>query len=169
MSIVEFQPQPGESILYRTTPNHKWYVIAWKISSGVVGITILTFIIYGLLAGPTEAAFISFLPAWAASLATRSLYLGLFPLTAVAWVAEEVACTYIGEFILTDQHIWVRGSPYAWSQNATPLEDIASLTWRRDAIFIKQKSSQKIQVHIFSDGKLFVKAYEQFTGKSKTP
>jgi hypothetical protein len=169
MSIVEFQPQPGESILYHTTPNRKWYVIAWKISSGVVGITILTFIIYGLLAGPTEAAFISFLPAWAASLVSRSLYLGLIPLAAVAWVAEEVACTFIGEFILTDQRIWVRGSPYAWSQNATPLEDIASLSWRRDAIFMKQKSTRKMQVHIFSDGKLFVKAYEQFAGKLKAP
>jgi|GEM_PF-1524774 len=169
MPIVEFHPQPGESILYRITTNRKWYVIAWKISSGVVGIIVLTFIIYGLFAGPTETAFITFLPAWAASLLTRSLYLGPVPLVAVAWVAEEVACTLTGEFILTDQRIWVRGSPYAWSQNAIPLEDIASLTWRRDAIFMKQKSSRKIQVHIFSEGKLFVKAYEQFTGKSKTP
>ncbi|MDP2993919.1 MAG: hypothetical protein Q8N46_02225 [Anaerolineales bacterium] len=169
MSIVEFQPQPGESILYRTTPNRKWYVIAWKIGSSVVGITILTFIIFTLLKGPTEAAFISFLPAWAASLLIKSLYLGLFPLAAAAWVAEDVACTFIGEFILTDQRIWVRGSPYAWSQSVTPLEDIVSLTWRRDAIFIKQKSNRKIQVHMISDGKLFVKAYEQFAGKSKTP
>lgn len=169
MSIVEFQPQPGESILYRTTPNRKWYVIAWKIGSSVVGITILTFIIFTLLEGPTEAAFISFLPAWAASLLIKSLYLGLFPLAAAAWVAEDVACTFISEFILTDQRIWVRGSPYAWSQSVTPLEDIASLTWRRDAIFIKQKSNRKIQVHMISDGKLFVKAFEQFIGKSKTP
>jgi hypothetical protein len=80
-----------------------------------------------------------------------------------------VASIFIGEFILTDQHFWVRGSPYAWSQSATALEDIASLTWRRDAIFIRQKSARKIQVHMYSDGKLFVKAYEQFAGKSKTP
>ncbi|HEX7541104.1 MAG TPA: hypothetical protein VF352_03155 [Anaerolineales bacterium] len=112
-----------------------------------MGITILTFIIFALLAGPTEAAFISFLP---------------------AWVAEDVACTFISGFILTDQRIWIRGSPYAWSQSATPLEDIASLTYRRDAIFIRQKSTRKIQVHMFSDGKLFVKACEQFAGKSKT-
>lgn len=169
MSIVKFQSQPGESILYRTTPNRKWYVIAWKIGSGVVGITILTFLIYALFSGPTEGAFISFLPAWAASLLTKFLYLGLFPLAAAAWVAEDLTCTFIGEFILTNQRIWVRGSPYAWSQSATPLEEIASLTWRRDAIFIKQKSTRKIQVHMISDGKLFVKAYEQFVGKSKTP
>ncbi|MBE3038834.1 MAG: hypothetical protein IMZ62_08495 [Chloroflexi bacterium] len=169
MSIVEFQPQPGESILYRTTPNRKWYVIAWKIGSSVVGITILTFIIFTLLTGPTEGVFISFLPAWAASLLIKSLYLGLFPLAAAAWVAEDVACTFISEFILTDQRIWVRGSPYAWSQSVTPLEDIASMTWRRDAIFMKQKSTRKIQVHMFSDGKLFVKAYKHFVGKSRTP
>jgi len=168
MAIVEFQPQPGESILYRTNHNRKWYVIAWKIGSGVVGITILTFIIVGLLAGPTESAFISFLPTWIANLLTKFLYLGLVPLAATAWVAEDVACTFIGEFILTDQHIWVRGSPYAWSQSATPLDDIVSLTWRRDAIFLRQKSTRKIQVHMFAEGKLFVKAYEQIVGKSKT-
>jgi hypothetical protein len=84
-------------------------------------------------------------------------------------VAEDLTCTFIGEFILTNQRIWVRGSPYAWSQSATPLEEIASLTWRRDAIFIKQKSTRKTQVHMISDGKLFVKAFEQFVGKSKTP
>jgi hypothetical protein len=84
-----------------------------------------------------------------------------------AWVVEDVACVVIGEFILTNQRIWVRGSPYAWSQSATPLDEIASLTWRRDAIFIRHKSSRKIQVHMFSEGKLFVKAYEQFTGKLK--
>jgi hypothetical protein len=39
-----------------------------------------------------------------------------------------LTCTFIGEFILTNQRIWVRGSPYAWSQSATPLEEIASLT-----------------------------------------
>ena len=168
MSIVEFQSLPGESILYRTTPNRKWYVIAWKISSGVVGIAILTFILFALLAGPTESDFVSFLPAWAASLLAKFLYLGVVPLASAAWLAEDVACTFIGEFILTDQRIWVRGSPYAWNQSATPLEDIASLTWRRDAIFIKQKSTRKIQVHMVPDGKLFMKAYEQFTIKSKT-
>jgi len=169
MPIVEFQPWHGESILFRSIPNRKWYVIAWKIGSGIVGITIFTFIIFSLLAGPTEGVLISFLPAWAASLLAKFLYLGLFPLAAAAWVTEDVTSTFIGEFILTNQRIWIRGSPYAWSQCATPLADIASLSWRRDAIFVKQKSTKKIQVHMFSDGKLFMKAYEQFAKKSKTP
>ncbi len=167
MPIVEFQTQPGESILFRTSPNRKWYVIAWKIGSGMVGITILTFIIYSLLANPTEAAFNSFLPAWVASLLTNALYLGLVPLAATAWVVEDVVCAFIGQIILTDQRVWVRGSPYAWTLGETTLDDIVSLTWRRDAIFIRQKSTRKIQVHMFPEGKLFVKAYEQFFGKTK--
>ncbi|MCX6036221.1 MAG: hypothetical protein NTV38_14825 [Chloroflexi bacterium] len=94
-----------------------------------MGITILTFITFALFAGPTEGVFISFMPVWAATLLTKSICLGLFPLATTAWVAEDVACTFIGEFILTNQCIWVGGSPYGWSQSATPLEDIASLTW----------------------------------------
>jgi hypothetical protein len=169
MKFVEFHLQPGENILYHSTPNRKWYITVWKISSGVVGIIILTFLIFSLLADSTEGTFISFLPAWTASLLTKCLYLGLFPLALAAWVAEDVACTFIGSFILTNQRIWVRGSPYAWSQSAIPLEDISSLMWRRDAIFIRQKSTRKIQVHMVSGGKLLVKAYEQFIEKSGTP
>ncbi len=169
MPIIEFQPWPGEKILYRAVSNHKWYVIAWKIASGIVGVAIFTILVYAWLTDPTERFLGSFLPAWAATLLTRVFCLGLFPLGGIAWVAEDVACAFIGEFILTDQRIWVRGSPYAWSQSATPLEDIASLAWRRDAVFIRQKSTRKVQVYMFSDGESFVKAYERFVGKSKTP
>ncbi len=169
MPIVEFQPLPGENILYRTAPHRKWYVIAWKIGSGLVGIAFLTGIIYTLLAGTTERILISFLSAWTASLLTQSIYLGLFPLAGVAWVAEDVACTLIGEFILTNQRFWVHGSPRPWSQSATPLENIVSLKCHRDAISLRQKTTKKIQVHMLSDGELLVKAYEQFTGKLKMP
>jgi hypothetical protein len=168
MQIVAFLPRPEENILYRTAPNHKWLVFIWKIVSGVVGITIFTFIIYSLLASPTENAFVSFLPSGAARGLTNILYLGLFPLAALAWVLEDVASTYIGEFILTDQRIWVRGSPYVWNQSETRLDDIVSLTWRRGAIFIKQKSTRKIQVHMFPDGKLCAKAYKEYIEQSKT-
>jgi hypothetical protein len=169
MPIAKFLPQPEEKILYRTIPNRKWYVYIWKIISGVVGIAIMTFIIFSLLAAPTEKTLASFLPTGVARTMTDILYLGLLPLIAIAWVAEEAFSTFIGEFILTDQRIWTRGSPYFWSQNETPLNDIASLTWRRDAIFLKQKSTRKVQVHMFSEGKLFVKAYEQLIGMPKTP
>lgn len=131
----------------------------------MVGIIILTVVLYALLAGPTENALLSILPVWAAHLLANLLYFGLLPLAALAWLAENMASVLIGEFILTNQRIWIRGSPYAWSQGETQLDDIASLTWRRDAVFIRQKSTRNLQVHMFSDGKLFVKAYEQFIGK----
>jgi hypothetical protein len=169
MPIEEFVSQPGEAILFRTAPNTKWYVYVWKIISGIVGIIILTFIIYSLLSGPTEVALISFLPPWVAHVVSTILYLGLLPLVVLAWVVEEIAGTIIGEFILTDRRIWVRGSPYAWNRSDIRLDDIASLTWRRDAMFLRKKSTRRIQVHMFSEGKLFVNAYDQFVGKSKTP
>jgi hypothetical protein len=168
MPIAQFLPHPEEEILYRTTPNRKWYVYVWKIISSIVGITILIFILYSLLASRTESVLISYLPLRTTRALINILFLGLFPLIALAWAAEDIAATYIGEFILTNKRIWMHGSPYVWSQVETPLDDIASLTWRRDAIFLKQKSTRKIQVHMFSDGKLFAKAYEQFFGKSKT-
>jgi alpha-glucosidase (family GH31 glycosyl hydrolase) len=82
-------------------------------------------------------------------------------------VAEDIASTYLGEFILTDQRVWVRGSPYAWNQSDTMLEDIASMTWRRDAIFMRTKSIRGLQVHMFPEGKQIVKTYAQLTGKNK--
>ena len=87
-------------------------------------------------------------------------------MAALAWVVEDIATTFFGEFILTNQRIWIQGSPYVWSHIEIPLGDIASLIWRRDAIFLRQKSTRKVQVHMFSDGKLFVKAYEQLLGKA---
>ena len=95
----------------------------------------MAFILFSLLGDPTQSAAASFLPSLLASLLTKILYLGLVPLAGLAWVAEDIASTYLGEFILTDQRVWVRGSPYAWNQSDTMLEDIASMTWRRDAEF----------------------------------
>lgn len=165
MPIIDFQPQPGESILHRATSHQKWYVIVWKIGSGLVGIAFLTAILYSWLAGLVENIFISILPVSSASLLTKLLFLGLLPLAGTIWVAEDVACTLIGEFILTNQRIWVRGSPYPWSQSATPLENIVSMKSRRDAIFIRNKGTKKIQVLMLTDGDLFVKAYEQINKK----
>ena len=167
MEIAQFQPHSGESILFRTVPNNTWYIIAWKIGSGIIGITLITFILFSMFGTPTEGAFSSFLPNLAASLLSKIFYLGLVPVAGVAWVAEDIASTYTGEFILTNQRIWVRGSPYAWSQSDTSLENINTMTWRRDAVFIHQKSIRKIQVHMFPESKKFVRAYEQFTGKAK--
>jgi hypothetical protein len=168
MQVIEFQSQPREDILYRTTSNHQWYVIIWKITSGAACITIFTFLINSLLAVPINSVLMSILPDWAASLVTKFLYLGLFPLSASAWITDDIAGAFTGEFILTNQRIWIRGSPHAWSQSETQQKDIASVTCRRDAIFIKLKSDKKIQVHMFADAKLFMLAFKRFIEKPKT-
>jgi len=167
MELVQFQIHPGETILLRITPNNQWYILTWKIGSGLAGIALLAFIVFFLLGDPTRSAALSFLPAWLASQVTKIIYLGLVPLAGLAWVAAEIASIYLGEFILTDRRIWVRGSPYAWSQSDTMLEDIDSMTWRRDALFIRRKSARGLQVHMFPGGKQAVKIYEQLTGKSE--
>jgi hypothetical protein len=166
MSIIEFKIHPGENILYHATPIRKWYVITWKIFSDAAIAIILSLIIHSLLAGITESALTSVLPAIFARVLTQILFLGVIPLGITAWAVEDVACTLTGEFILTDQRIWIHGSPHAWSQSDTPLEDIFSLSWHRDAIFVRNKSSRKIQVHMFSEGKLFAEAYKQYVGRS---
>ena len=166
MPIIEFEIHPGETILYHATPIRKWYVITWKIFSDAAIAIILSFIILSLLAGITESALTSVLPAIFAGVLTQILFLGIITLGITAWAVEDVACTLTGEFILTDQRIWIHGSPHAWSQSDTPLEDISSLSWHRDAIFVRNKSSRKIQVHIFSEGKLFAEAYKQYIGRS---
>jgi hypothetical protein len=166
MSIIEFKIHPGENILYHATPIRKWYVITWKIFSDAAIAIILSLIIHSLLAGITESALTSVLPAIFARVLTQILFLGVIPLGITSWAVEDVASTLTGEFILTDQRIWIHGSPHAWSQSDTLLEDISSLTWHRDAIFVRNKSSRKIQVHMFSEGKLFAEAYKQYVGRS---
>jgi hypothetical protein len=166
MPIIKFEIHPGENILYHATPIRKWYVITWKIFSDAAIAIILSFIIQSLLAGITESALTSVLPAIFARVLTQILFLGVIPLGITSWAVEDVASTLTGEFILTDQRIWIHGSPHAWSQSDTLLEDTSSLTWHRDAIFVRNKSSRKIQVHMFSEGKLFAEAYKQYVGRS---
>ena len=102
MSIAEFQSQPKENILYRTNPNRKWYVFVWKICNGVVGIPVLTFTIFGLLANPAEGALISFLPVWAAHLLTNFLYLELVQLASLTWGGRR-CCLYIHRRVHPDR------------------------------------------------------------------
>lgn len=166
MAYTEFESQLNETILYHAMPNRKWYVIGWKIISGAVIVIILTLIINSLLASLTDSALNYFLPAQYAELLTKFLYLGVIPLGAASWILEDIACTYFGEFILTEQRIWIRSSPYAWSQSDIQLEDISSITWRRDAVFIRLKSNHKIQVLTFPEGKLFVQAYKNYVSRS---
>lgn len=165
MKPPRFQLQSGETILYQTHPNRQWYAVIWTVASGLVGTVLLTLLGFSIFSETISGLLAKFLPPEAALLATQVLCLGIVPLLIAAWLTQEVARTFIGNFILTDRRLWTRGSPYAWSQSETPLEEIAAISCRRDAIFVRLKSSRKLQVHMCPDGKEFVKAYEKFVGE----
>lgn len=141
-------------------------MVAWEIVSRIAGIAFFTVLLFSLLRNPTQNAGATFLPGWLASQLTKYLYLAVAPLLGILWVSEGIITIFNSEFILTDQRIWVRGSPYAWNQSETRLKDILSMVWRRDAIFIRQKTKRGIQVHMFAEGKQIVKAYEQLTKRN---
>jgi hypothetical protein len=165
MRLPSFEARSGETVLCQACPNRQWYAVAWKIVSGLVGISLLTLAGFILFSDPATGLLAGFLPAEVATGLSQFLCLGLFPLLVTAWAAEDVARTFTGEFILTDQRLWVRGSPYAWSQSEIPLEDIASMVYRRDAVFVRQRSTRKLQVHMFAGAKAFVKAYEKLSSQ----
>ncbi len=161
MATFLFQLQPGESILFQARPNRKWYSVAWKIFFGLIEIVILTLFVAILLITPIDGFLTRFLPPILSDLFSRLLCLGLIPLIAALWVAEDIATTLIAEFILTDKRLWIKGSPYTWTNSEIPLDDIASMNFRRDSIFIRKKSTRKIQVHTLSNGKSLVETFDQ--------
>jgi len=167
MTPTPFQLQAGEAILYQTRPHRTWFLLGWKILSNLLGMALLIGLLYILLSGPSAALLGKILPAGTANLLSQILFLGILPLLGLAWVIEDTISTCTSKFVLTDRRMWVKGSPYAWSQGETPLDDVASVTFRREGIFVHQKSTRKVQVHMFPEGKLIVKAYEEFIGKEK--
>lgn len=169
MTSSPFQLQAGETILYQTRPQRTWFLLGWKILTNLLGMALLIGLLYVFLFGPSAALLGKLLPVGTANLLAQILFLGLFPLLGLTWVIEETLSTLMGEFVLTDRRMWVKGSPYVWSRVDTPLDDIASVTYRREGIFVHQRSTRKVQVHMFPEGKLIVKAYEEFTGKGKPP
>ena len=108
-----------------------------------------------------------FLPAGLADVISRILFQGVASLLVTAWLVEETARYFTSELILTNQRVWSKGSPYAWTPGGeTPLNDIKFMSCRRDALFIHLRSTKKTQVHVLSDGKRIVEAFVQFTGRS---
>jgi hypothetical protein len=162
-----FELQAGENILYQTTGHPSWYTIAWKIFSGLITIAVLALISWFVLSGPVNSLLAKVIPSAASSVVAQILCLGLIPLIVIAWVAQDIASTIIGKFVLTDKRLWVRGSPYAWNITETQLDEIESLTYRRDAVFIRLKASKRILVHMLPDGKLLAKVYQDHFGKPR--
>jgi hypothetical protein len=167
IGLPSFELQPNETVLYQTTGHRSWVLIGWKIFGNVIIIIFLTVISWFTFSGPATGLLANILPATAASVLAQILCLGLVPLSILAWAVDDVAHTFIGKFILTDKRLWVRGSPYSWNVTETPLEDIDSLTFRRDAVFIRLNSSKKLLVHMLPDGKLLAKFYKDHFGKAK--
>jgi hypothetical protein len=167
IKLASFELQPDENVLYQTLGHRPWYAIGWKVFSGVITIVLLTVIFWFIFSGPVTGSLSTILPTTLASVLTRILCFGLIPVLVTIWVAEDVARTFTGKFVLTDKRLWVRGSPYAWNVTETLLNDIDSLTFRRDAIFIRRKSIRKLIVHMLPDGKLLDKVYKDHFSKAR--
>jgi len=165
--LPAFEISAGEKILYETLERRPWYSTAWKIAGAFITIVMLTVISWFLFSVWINGLLQNLLSPTTASVLTKVLCLGLVPLLVTAWAAEDVARLFTGKFVMTDQRLWVRGSPYAWNVTETPLNEIESLVFRRDALFIRLKSSRKLLVHMLPDGKLLAKVYKEFTTKTK--
>jgi hypothetical protein len=159
-----FQLNPDETILYRSEPVRTWYSLAWRIGLELFEIVILLLFSWTALTNLSTGILGSFLPAGVADVISRIIFQGVGSLLLIAWIAEDTARIFTSELILTNQRIWTKGSPFAWTPaRETLLNDIKDMSARRDALFIHLKSTRKTQVHMLADGKQIAKAYERFT------
>jgi hypothetical protein len=164
---IKFQLNPGESILYYSQSIRKWYVLAWRIGIGIFEVAIFIFFSFTWFTNLTKGLLATFLPANVADVISRLIFQGMMPLLVLAWFAEDAARVFASDLILTDQRVWTKGYPYAWTpERETPLSDVKSMSSRRDALFIHLRSTRKTQVHVLPDCKQIVKAFTQFTGRS---
>jgi hypothetical protein len=161
MKLPELETRSGETILCQLHPNRSWYALAWRIIGWLLLIALLTFFSYSYFYQPLAAFLSGLLTPKFALVCVQVLCLGVVPLFITAWAVEDVACMFTGNFILTDQRLYMRGLPFAWSRGEIPLEDIASMTSRKDAVFIRQKSVSRLRVLMVSDGKLLVNAFDK--------
>lgn len=162
-----FQLNPNKSILFRSQPSRQWYALAGRIGIEILEVGIFILLSFISLTSVGKVLLTSFLPSGLADGLSRVIFEGVVPILIVAWFAEDTARIFTSELILTSQRIWTKGSPYAWtSENETPLAEIQSLAARRDAVFMRLKSTRKVQVLMFPHGKQIVEAYTQFIQKS---
>ena len=162
-----FKLNPNESILFRSRPSRQWYMLVWRIGVGILEafvFLLLSFLSFTNIGGVLLA---TFLPPGLADGISRVLFQGVVPLLVAAWFAEDTARIFTSEVVLTDQRIWVKGSPYAWtSARNISLADIKSLVARREAVFMRLNDTKKLEVLAFPNGKQMIQAYQQFIGKT---
>jgi hypothetical protein len=164
---VSVHLNPDESILYRSTSSRKWFDLAWRIGLELFEIVVLMLFSFTALTSLSKGVLATFLPAGLADVLSRIIFQVLAALLLTAWFAEDTARMFTSELILTNQRVWTKGSPFAWtSARETLLNDIKGMSARRDALFIHLKSTKKTQVHVLTDSKQIAKAFEQFTGKT---
>ena|ERR1035437_1334872 len=162
-----FQLNPNETILFCSQPSRQWYVLAGRIGVEILEVVIFIFLSFVSLSDVGKSLLATFLPAGLADGLSRVIFQGVVPILIIAWFSEDTARIFMSELILTSQRIWTKGSPYAWTrERETPLADIQSLAARREAVFMRLKSSRKVQVLMFPHGKQIVEAYTQFIQKS---
>jgi hypothetical protein len=162
-----FQLNPDETILYSSNPSMKWYALAWRIGLELLEVAIFILFSFTALAGLAITILAKILPPSLAGGLSWLIFQGLVPLLLVGWFTEDTARIFTSKFILTDQRIWTKGTPYAWSkEREIPLSDIRFMSARRDALFIHLKSTRKTLVHAMSDSKNITKIFTQFSGKA---
>jgi hypothetical protein len=162
---TKFQPKLDETILFHSQPSRKWYTLVWRIGLGFFEVVVFLIFSFTFFTSITDKLLASFFPFIVADVMSRLIFQGIAPLLVLAWFAEDTARIFSSELILTDQRVWTRGSPYAWTpERETPLSEVKSMSSRRDALFIHLKSTKKVQIHVLPDGKQIVKAFSQFSG-----
>jgi hypothetical protein len=165
----KFQLNLNETILYHSRPSRTWYALAWRIGLGIIEVATFLLISFTAFTSLTNGLLATFLPADVADVLSRLLFQGIAPLLVIAWFTEDTARIFSSELILTDQRVWTKGFPYAWTlEREIPLNEVKFMSSRRDVLFIHLQSTKKVQVHILPDGKHIVKAFIQLTGKKDT-
>ena len=162
-----FELNSDETILYRSQPSRRWYMLVGRIGIGILEVLLFTLLSFISLTSLARGLLATFLPPDLADGLSRVIFQGLVPLAIAAWFVEDTARIFTSELILTSRRLWTIGSPYAWtSGRETSLDDIQSISARRDAVFIHLKNTKRVQVHDFPNGRQIVQAYTQLTGKS---
>ncbi len=116
MSVPPFHLNPGEAILYQTQPPDKWYRSAGRIVVSLLEVAVFILFSFTAFTALLGALLGTFLPAGIGDPASRIVFQGIVPLFLIAWFAEDTAQTFTSRLVLTSQRIWMKGSPYAWSQ-----------------------------------------------------